>query len=304
MLRARTRPTLGLSDLPIAFTRDHPQRGYDLLPSASIDYAGITTSLNRLGLRGPEPDAAARGAILLLGDELTFGWGVADEDTYPAQLERWVRERCPGCGPVLNAGVPGYTSYQGLLLLRELGVRFRPRAVVVQFHLNDALMDGEEHGADDRSPSTRGWDAADRWLRHQSAAYGWARGVASAPPRGWWRAAPRTPLGRYRRNLRALAAEARRLDAGLVLLNIGFGPDSPRKAGRAPRRLRRGHYEGDYQAATRLAALLDGASLVDFLGGELELGTMLDAFHPNAEGYRRIATRVGQAIAAQGVLDR
>lgn len=59
----------------------------------------VTT--NSLALRSPEVAAPKDGPrILCLGDSVTFGWGVADEETYPALLQDLLRVE------VVNAGVP------------------------------------------------------------------------------------------------------------------------------------------------------------------------------------------------------
>ncbi len=43
---------------------------------------------NALGCRGDAPRAVDAPAIVCVGDSLTFGMGLADEDAYPAQLDR------------------------------------------------------------------------------------------------------------------------------------------------------------------------------------------------------------------------
>lgn len=64
-------------------------------------------STNSQGLRapelGPKPEGTKR--IIALGDSVTHGWGVAFDDTYPAQLEAILRDRGHRV-EVINAGVP------------------------------------------------------------------------------------------------------------------------------------------------------------------------------------------------------
>lgn len=287
-------PTIGLGDVPLGITVGHPTRGWALAPSAAVAYAGVWTRSNRLGLRGAPLGGDAPVAVLALGDELTFGWGVRDDETYPARLEAELHARWPSCGRVVNGGVPGYTSYQGLMLLRELGGALRPAVVAAAFHLNDALLDGPGPGA--ASVIER---ALDPWLRRASALYGWARTRRSVPPPGWWTAEARTSPGRYLRDLRAMDAESRRIGATLVLVNVGFAPGLPDPAPR----LRRGELESDYHSITRQVAASDHIALAEFVGRDVDAHTMLDGVHPNAEGYRRMATVVGDAIAGLGVLD-
>lgn len=48
---------------------------------------------NSLGCRGAEPRRVAAPAILAVGDSLTFGLGVEDDRTWPANLDRLLHER-------------------------------------------------------------------------------------------------------------------------------------------------------------------------------------------------------------------
>jgi len=58
-------------------------------------------STNSLGYRGPElTEPAPHPRILCIGDSVTFGWGVAWEDSYPARLSKLLDV------DVVNAGVP------------------------------------------------------------------------------------------------------------------------------------------------------------------------------------------------------
>ncbi len=296
LLRVGTSPPRrGLSDVPVALTRYDRKRGYTLPPSAAIEYAGVRTTLNSWGLRGPLPEADGHTEVLALGDELTFGWGVPDDQSYPAQLGALLHRQHPSSGQVVNAGIPGYTSYQGLMLLREIGPRLRPRVVVASFHVNDALPDAVPSGA-----AGEWLERSDigGWLQPRSAAYGWLWWFVHRPPREWWRIELRTPVTRYLRNLLAIAAEGHRMSAAVVFLNIGFGPPTvDSRAGPGQQCHRRGRFEGDYQVAMRAAAVQAGSAIAEVIGPELNADTMLDEIHPNAVTYGRIAERVARAIA-------
>jgi len=295
-LRARGRVLrLGYSDVPASVVVPDRQRGYRLPASAPVTYSGVTTKLDADGLRNAPAPAGAEGqapAILALGDERTFGWGVADGDTYPAQLDAWLRARCPTCGRVVNGGVPGYGIYEGLMAAREFSARWHPRVVIGAFGLNDALMDGGEAANPDQIPA----------LARTSATAGLLWGRWHKPGQGWWEATPRTPLARYVRNLRSFISEVRRVGSTPVLLNIGYGAELPDPVADAGRRLRRGRLEDDYHGGARLAGELEYAPVIDFIGPELDGSTMLDGIHPSAEGNRRIATVVGERLVAEGLV--
>ena len=99
----------------------------------------FTLSTNSRGLRGPEiPRKKGDFRILALGDSTTFGLGVDDDQTWPAALERALREKTRRPFEVINAGVPGYTAFQGLCYLRDRGLSLDPDLVLATFGFNDA----------------------------------------------------------------------------------------------------------------------------------------------------------------------
>src|SRR6056300_1710410 len=75
----------------------------------------FSVSTNSDGLRTAievtDPKKTLR--IMTLGCSTTFGWGVADSETYPARLQHYLTEAGYGNVEVVNAGQPGYTSFQG-----------------------------------------------------------------------------------------------------------------------------------------------------------------------------------------------
>ncbi len=103
-------------------------------------------SLNSEGFRDGEfprakPPSVFR--ILCLGDSWTFGANVEQERAYPQQLRALLAREFPGANfEVLNLGVLGYSSYQGLELLRRRGVTMTSDLVVIGFAMNDAKMAG------------------------------------------------------------------------------------------------------------------------------------------------------------------
>ena len=80
-----------------------PGQEREMLGPKGVELGPMRT--NSLGFRGPvfrktAPESGRR--IACLGDSFTFGWGVADEDTYPVKLQ----ERLAG-DQVMNFGNPG-----------------------------------------------------------------------------------------------------------------------------------------------------------------------------------------------------
>ncbi len=96
-------------------------------------------STNEQGLRNPPlASGETRTRILAIGDSTTFGLGVSNDETWPAQLEK--RLNAAAGKPqfeVLNAGIPGVSSFQGLVYLDKIGFGFEPALVIACFGHND-----------------------------------------------------------------------------------------------------------------------------------------------------------------------
>ena len=97
--------------------------------------------INSLGFRGREfqtQKAPGVFRILCLGDSYVFGDYVNDDETFPANLERKLRQALPGRPiEVVNAGVNGYTITDEASFAREKGFSLHPDLIVVGFVLND-----------------------------------------------------------------------------------------------------------------------------------------------------------------------
>jgi len=85
----------------------------------------------------PEQSAAYQGTIVAMGDSLTAGYGLREEDAYPAQLER--KLRAAGYRwRVVNAGISGETS-SGALSRINWVLKLKPDVVILETGANDGL---------------------------------------------------------------------------------------------------------------------------------------------------------------------
>lgn len=91
---------------------------------------------NSLGLRGPEIDPkqiADKTRVACFGNSCTFGWRLDENQTYPARLGADLGQSYA----VFNCGVPGYSSYQGLEMLKRYEPLLKPEIVTICYGWND-----------------------------------------------------------------------------------------------------------------------------------------------------------------------
>jgi lysophospholipase L1-like esterase len=219
-------------------------------------------ALNSRGFRAPEFDARHRPPrlrIVCLGDSWTFGANVDQDDAYPQRLEALAREAFPGADlEVLNLGVLGYTSYQGIELLRRVALALHPDVIVIGYGMNDSSIAGFRD-ADMKpakaAPSIRTLAAVSersevfRLLRYVALAARYqptsmadvirqadaraAEAVKAGSPAheyGKAEAWTRVPLADYERNLTEMVALAKGQGARVVLMFNELWAENPYRA--------------------------------------------------------------------------
>jgi hypothetical protein len=127
------RPQAGLAQLH----RYSEVYGWEPRPGAVAIIDGQRTTINRRGLRGheyPFARTSSRTRVLMLGDSIAFGYGVADQDTFASLLEDRGYE-------VVNLAVPGYGTDQALLRLEREGMAYSPDVVLLHFCLHNDFVD-------------------------------------------------------------------------------------------------------------------------------------------------------------------
>ena len=76
--------------------------------------------------------------IIVLGDSYAFGYGVLYQDIFPNVLENKLRNHYNNKHiKVVNLAIPGYNTSQELYTLKEVNAKFKPRLILLAYHLND-----------------------------------------------------------------------------------------------------------------------------------------------------------------------
>jgi len=128
-------------DYPEVFKKD-PQLFWRLRPSQTISskfFEGKKYRINSHGLRGEEiPDKTDKVRIVVMGNSCTFGWGIPDDNTYTRQLEMLINtdEALPEV-EVINAGIPGYSTFQGRRFFYTDIAYLEPDIVMMMYAWND-----------------------------------------------------------------------------------------------------------------------------------------------------------------------
>ncbi len=116
---------------PIYRQDPDPRISYALKPSMKEHAFRSTVTTNTLGLRSPEPDTT-KPLLAVLGDSITFGYGVEDGQSLPAKLQTLLPAY-----DAQNGGVPGYNLLQESAQYGKIFTPLHPQALVLVFYWND-----------------------------------------------------------------------------------------------------------------------------------------------------------------------
>jgi lysophospholipase L1-like esterase len=296
-------------------------------PPAARERSRWSVHTNTRGFRTPEfadakPDGAVR--IALLGDSSTFGWGVEHFETYAERLgdalaARWSIDRTRI--EILNLGVPGYSSFQGRVLLERTGLRLAPDLVVWSYLSNDGAITGE----DDRKTYEQRLGATGALLAalHHSRAYetleAWigvvqARVAPPAPPDPYDAADRNIPSYRVAaENVRGAVALARAAGVPLVLVGQCTRGEPAGVMARVATETGTPHLDATALLDAAIPALQTEERYAEnrarqrarYGNTELEqhprwLAFLPDVCHPNAFGHRLVGDALAGVVA--GVL--
>lgn len=153
---------------------DDPATGYRLQPSQRrTTDQGDPVRINALGMRDEEfPREKPQGEyrVLLLGDSVTFGVGVGQDDIFPRLVSKKLDAACGNRKiRVMNGAVMGYDSKQERDWLETYGLALSPDAVVVMFFHNDIWFNERMTAAREfPGKATLRQSATFRWMEQQN----------------------------------------------------------------------------------------------------------------------------------------
>jgi len=287
------------------------------LPDIPLAY---TIRINDAGFRGTAIQREKPAGVLriaTLGDSVTFGFGVPEEDALAAKIAAMVTPDVTSKKVEwLNAGVPGFSTVQGLRHLERRVLSYSPDIVTIMFGWNDGWravitdVDRKEEGRTAAAiQSSRLLTFVRRGTNAVNARLGFNDARQSNQPSA---RVPRVSPAVFETILLKMASDVRAVGAVPVFVTLpaAFGPDRPpdsyfRQGWMAPRAeldsIRFAYAEATRRASAKASVLIvDCARLVP-ADPALFLG---DGYHPNQAGFRVIAKHIAHALRSAQVLRR
>lgn len=302
---------------------DDSEIPYRLRPGLRDVARGVPVRVNAFGMRGPDvtatPTAGTR-RVLALGDSVTFGYRMREEEIFPSLLEKRLSETTDQPWEVLNAGVEGYNTRTELAVLRETGFALDPDIVVLAVNLNDydltpvlgsmgiLTLDHEERISSWSLANLSEFYLLMKWLVSTRGRV-WAGETPPAPD-------PDTPTPEFNDFDRYVSAlrkrywatpDDRRMDEMVAALRA----IREETAARGIRLLvvilpdgdQVGVAEPDLAPQQRMATIcaeeeLDCLDLLPAFEEEASRPLFLDIMHPNGHGHRIIANEVAARLGA------
>jgi lysophospholipase L1-like esterase len=248
-----------------------------------------TSLFNSQGYRGRElasrksPDEIR---IFAVGDSNTLGWYGERDANWPMYLEEQLRPQYPALS-VQNAGVSGYSSFQGLRRFEE-ALPYQPDVVIFSFGANDAMrvtMSDAEYAR--AGPP---WLALERALLHLRFGHLFRALVDRLWSTSKPGLVPRVSVDEYRANLIGAVRHAREHNVAIVLLTRPFTGASPHPSWWK-------NFAPQYNDVVREVSRELNVPFIDIFEDLRDRDDLFsDESHLTEEGYRRMAGVIRQRI--------
>jgi lysophospholipase L1-like esterase len=118
----------------------NPLIGHRHGPNRKAQLMGVMVETNSHGLRDREYAFEKTPGVLrivMLGDSITEGWGVPEQDTFSKRIERLYAERGIKA-EAINTGVGNWNTIQEVEFFMTDAYRYNPDIIVLNFAFNDA----------------------------------------------------------------------------------------------------------------------------------------------------------------------
>jgi hypothetical protein len=268
--------------------------GFVFLRERKFDSQGFL-AVDEAQLAGTKPK------IVVLGDSNSFGNGVSTPLTYAERLDKALPDL-----DVINLSVPGYTSFQGLEVLKTKALQLEPSLIIVSFNFNDRRL----------VTSPKNVDSHERMKAIGSKGPTLLRSIYLAKPlaslMGRFRKASATSGGgfedlstpnvrvspdHYRENLREMARIAEQHSIKVAFLLLGDNPWLVKPLAEGAREFEQGNYA---EARRRI----DQGRSVPFLlqGLSARYLQMIDAAEPMRDPILEKDSRYWSKISPRSVI--
>ncbi len=241
-------------------------------------------------------DASGATRIIAVGSSSTFGYGVGDNETFAAQLDRRLGHRAQ----VLNAGVPGGHAERFVSFVENVLVDLEPDVLIITLGYNDhiqgARYDERAHFAamttDGIGPLGRLRAAYSLWSRSR-ASHRFVRGMeeGTADPEDIMRFQTE-PAARFAESIEDMTRIAQEAGIAVMLVQEPIRPGENKPVLAA------------FHAALADVAARTGAHLVATQPALDDAGpdVYLDIVHPDPTGHRIIAAELAAALVDAGLV--
>jgi len=292
--------------------RPHPSYLWELYPNheGTTDVGGYirTLKVNSHGFRGDEVKTRKLPGIfriMILGDSSAFGYGVNQNEVFSSVLEDNLSKKYKDIKiEVVNAAVPGYTTFSTLNFFREKGVKYSPDAIIIS-HNNDPDFDWDE----DRNRTPPRYILPLMKILYRSNIYMCLRReilnskykkkpqlYKSVPEdRGVHRVSP----GDFRKNLSSIMDIANQRGMKILVISMPRRPENPDDAdndilddNKDPDVEEKDTELYQYRSIMKEVTLEKGGIFLDLLGKWRDLDPdplFLDDMHPTIDGHEKIA---------------
>jgi len=280
----------------------------------------LSFRFNALGTRGPlfqkekVPDSLR---IICMGDSGTMGWGVKDGEMYCSGIQEILERRCERSVETINAGVFGYTSFQGLHQLKNRIVELHPDIITICYNWNDHAPAIRISNGSQSTESEKGIPAPDKALHTPRSYSGFLRLVSSLrifqlmqygalktrelfpDPGNEQNSASgllRVALEDYKNNLENMITLARDNKITPILLTQAFNPKSAMRPNLHAQYKKQQQYNDAIRevASTMNVACVDPTTVLETDARFFNSNT-----HPTKPGHRKIAMLLADAIVSK-----